>query len=278
MKILIPAFDDKKDLFKYLKLNKELIMTQKKSAMKIADCFNFTQFIFDPKSNAYKAVINNSPANVGEMTELKVKVVINTTNLLDSHDDVHIPGLWKKTLSENKSIKFLQEHMLMFDKIIADKTDLKAYTENYTWKELGFSYKGETEALVFEAKILKDRNPFMFDQYAKGYVDNHSAGMGYGAMALCVDSDESYYGAEKEAWDKYIEMVANRETAEEQGYFWAVKEARLWEGSAVPLGANFATPTLDNNMKTFEPGSPTQQPEPQSTPFDYAYLAKHFSN
>jgi hypothetical protein len=37
----------------------------------------------------------------------------------------------------------------------------------------------ETEALVFNVEIDKDRNDFMFNQYAKGYVKEHSVGMRY---------------------------------------------------------------------------------------------------
>jgi hypothetical protein len=37
----------------------------------------------------------------------------------------------------------------------------------------------DTEALVFNVEIDKDRNDFMFNQYAKGYVKEHSVGMRY---------------------------------------------------------------------------------------------------
>ena len=40
-----------------------------------------------------------------------------------------------------------------------------------------------------------------------------------------------------------------KETAIEKGYFWAVLEAKLIEGSAVVIGSNPVTPTLENNMK-----------------------------
>ena len=48
-----------------------------------------------------------------------------------------------------------------------------------------------------------------------------------------------------------------KEQAEEQGYFWAVTQAKLIEGSAVVLGSNPITPTLSN--KNDEPLKDTQQ-------------------
>ncbi|KKK49589.1 hypothetical protein LCGC14_3133520, partial [marine sediment metagenome] len=42
------------------------------------------------------------------------------------------------------------------------------------WSELGFDFEGQTQALVFESTIKKERNEFMFKQYAKGFVKNHS--------------------------------------------------------------------------------------------------------
>jgi hypothetical protein len=48
--------------------------------------------------------------------------------------------------------------------------------ESHKWKDLGFDFEGNTEALVFNVEIDKDRNDFMFNQYAKGYVKEHSVG------------------------------------------------------------------------------------------------------
>ena len=62
---------------------------------------------------------------------------------------------------------------------------------------------------------------------------------------------------EFEAWEKYYPMIANKELADSKGYFWAVKEAKMIEESAVPVGSNSITPTLENNMKS-EPEKSTQ--------------------
>lgn len=69
---------------------------------------------------------------------IKVKCAISPSNVLDSHNDVHIPNLWKKTLNENKYDLFLQEHDMVFNKVITDSVSgtLKVYTEMIDVKEL----------------------------------------------------------------------------------------------------------------------------------------------
>jgi hypothetical protein len=233
----IPQFETKKELFAWLIANKDLLISSKKAAIKKADGISF----FNIKEN----ITNKSVSKKADTeNELYRKLVINTTNYMDSHSDVHIPGLWTKSLQENKNILFLQEHEMEFDKLIAKGKDLKAYTENFNWIDLGYNKAGVTEALCFEAIIRKDINEDMFDKYLKNYVDNHSVGMRYIKMVFCVNDID--YGAENEAWNKYFPMLINQERATEQGYFWAVTEAKIIEGSAVLLGSNPITPTLNN--------------------------------
>ena len=187
---------------------------------------------------------------------IKVLAVINTTNYLDSHDDVHINGIWTKTIKENKRVLHLQEHKNEFDKIIASHSDLKVKTEIMKWSELGYNYKGETEALISDSNVKKARNSFMFEQYKNGWIDNHSVGMQYVKIALAVNDPEMK--EEFETWQKYIEVIANKEVAEKQGYFFAVTEAKLIEGSAVLRGSNDITPTLSVEEIKSEPSIATQ--------------------
>lgn len=242
----IPKFKSDKKLFKFLIENKEILINQKKSALKFADGINLGSSLLLPSIN----LANKSNAVDDNKTEIKVLAVINTTNILDSHKDVHIPGLWKKSLKENKRILHVQEHKSSsFDKIISSGEDLKAYTKLYQWKDLGFDVDGETEALVFDSIVKQSRNAYMFDQYKNGYVDNHSVGMRYEKITMCVNCED--YGAEYEAFNKYKEYIVNQDDIGK--YFWAVTEAKAIEGSAVPLGSNPITPTVstkqDNNTQ-----------------------------
>lgn len=224
--------------------NKDLIIAQKKNAIKRGD-FVMNVSLIEEKENANKA--EDISLSVENPTVLRAKLVINTTNVIDSHMDCHIQGIWKKSLQESKTLYLLQEHEMEFDKIISDsvKDELKAYTKVIAFKKLGFNYEGNTEALVFDTQIKQEVNPFMFDLYKKGRVYNHSVGMRYVKLYLCINSNESEYTAEKDNWNKYYPMVINKEVADEKGFFWAVTEAKVIEGSAVIKGSNEFTPVME---------------------------------
>lgn len=256
-------YTNQKDLFKFLKENKERLIAQKRFEMKKADAVSFQVTAFHPenKEEAMKAAENTELLLSKDI--IKVRSVINTTNLMDSHYDVHIPGLWKKSLKEQRNLYLLQEHQMKFDHIISD--NVTASAKKISWKELGLEFEGQTEALLFDSEIEKARNSFMFDQYARGYVKNHSIGMRYVQLFMCINSEEKYYIEEKENWDKYIGEVVNGDVAEAEGFFWAVTEAKIVEGSAVPLGSNYATPT-QSVKEYFEPPQGTQPDGPSTTP------------
>jgi len=229
----------KEQLFAHLRANKHLLIAEKKAATKFADPVEFLHFTIDAKGKAEKAQANPELLN---LAEFPVKVVINTTSIRDSHKDVHIPGLWTKSLKEKKGLFLLQEHQMKFDKVISDR--VTGYVQTMSWAELGYNFPGTTEALIFDATVEKDRNPFMAEQYAKARVNNHSVGMQYVKVELAMNSEAKFDQEEKAVWDKYIGLIANREEVEEDGYFYAVSEAKVIEGSAVVAGSNFATPTL----------------------------------
>jgi hypothetical protein len=247
-------FEDSKAVFQALKNNKEAIIASKKMQTKLTDAISFSPTVI-VKGETIKAI---NPEN---LENIKVKVVINTTNLLDSHGDVHIDGIWNKSVKEQRNLYLIQEHQMTFTNIISD--DVKATIDKTDFKTLGVDLDGGTEALVFETNIQKNRNSFMFEQYAKGFVKNHSVGMRYVSMDLAVNSDDEDFNQEKGIWDKYINKVSNKSEAEEKGYFWAITEAKIIEGSAVPVGSNWATPTLSteavNDTSKQEPSNDTQK-------------------
>lgn len=245
MKLDIPTFKTKKELFDFLVENKSLLESQKRSSLKEVDTI---PFYFIPELDV--KFVNKSSDESENPNEINVKAIINTTNILDSHGDVHIKGIWNKSLKENKRILHVQEHKSNeFDKIISSGEDLKASVKTYSWKQLGYDVEGKTQALVFDSVVKESRNAYMFDQYSKGYVDNHSVGMRYVKLAFAINSDD--YPEEKAVWDKYYEQIVNKADVDAQNYFWAVTEAKVVEGSAVPMGSNPITPTM--NIK----GEPT---------------------
>lgn len=253
-------FSSQTEMFKALIEHKSELLTLKKSVIKFSDELEYgaVEEITD-KEEAVKA---NNPITDPDITEIKVKVVMNTTNLLDSHGDVHIKDIWKRTLSHSNRKLHLQEHKREFDKVISD--DAEAYVSTVKWKTLGYEFEGSTQALLFNSTVKQSRNPLMFTQYKNGWVKQHSVGMQYVDIFMCMNTEEQWAKEYKESWDKYYPLVANKEDADARGYFWAVTEAKLIEGSAVLLGSNWATPTLDNNMKTAKAPSFESEPE-QST-------------
>lgn len=247
----IPKFAEKSELHKFLVQNKKTLIAQKKNIFKWGDGFAYVSAgDYGKKLNSVKQVNNQGTGSVqGLPSAIEVKAIINTTNWLDSHYDVHLPGLWDKSLSENKMIMHVQEHQSRsFEKIISDGDQLSAFVETLSWKSLGVSLNGKTQALVFDSTVLKERNEYMLNQYIKGWVKNHSVGMRYVNIVMCIDNPDN--GAEFEAWEKYYPMIINKERADELGFFWAVKEAKIIEGSAVPLGSNVITPTMSVEGKT----------------------------
>lgn len=246
-------FTDKEALFKALKDNKSVLIAQKKSQTKEADAFTLYPLVSAEQTsvkedlNELLAIKAISPVNPSEISTLKMDLGINTTNLFDSHNDVHLPGLWNKSLKEKRDLYLLKEHSMSFENIITD--DVKGMTKYVPWKELGADYEGKTQVLVFRVKVEKERHGFMFEQYAKAYVKNHSVGMRYVHIKLGINSEEEYFEQEKEIWDKYIDAIVNKEMAEANGFFWAVLEAKVIEGSAVPMGSNWVTPVMSMESK-----------------------------
>lgn len=243
-----PAYKEKQQLFDYLVENKSLLVAQKKSAVKNADGISYImpEEMLKEASNKAEAVISR------DASKLFVRSIINTTKLFDSHRDVHIDGLWKKSLSESKDNYLVEEHKFGFKGIISD--EVEAYTKLVTWKSINIPFEGSTEALIYDSILNKDRNEYMFEQYAKKRVKNHSVGMRYVKLFMAISSPA--YSEEFEAWNKYFDQIANKKEAEESGFFWAVTEAKNIEGSAVVRGSNWATPTQITEEKQ-EPGSTT---------------------
>ena len=270
---MIPTYENKADLFKWLKENKTFLLQAKKSQIKEADAVLFAQ-----GGSAPEAVNKAEAQTQTDPTKLQVKAVINTTNYMDSHDDVHIKGIWNKSLNEKKSYYLLQEHQMKFDKVISD--EVKASAVEISWSELGQNYEGKTQALVFDATLEQKVNPFMFEQYQNGRVKNHSVGMQYVKIQLAVNSEDKYFKDEKETWDKYVNEIVNREHAEEKGYFYAVTEAKIIEGSAVLVGSNRVTPTLNTSepSKSLTTEEPSNDTPTEVEKVDWTYILKNLNS
>ena len=248
----IGDFVSKEDFFRYIKDNKSKIVSEKKSAIKYADAIDFINVKAIEKSEF--AIKDNMSMDISDDGIITRNLVINTTNYMDSHLDVHIPNLWKKSISENPTTYLLKSHLRDFEYVITDSAI--PYVKNMNWTDLGLNSEGKTQALIFKAEISRERNEFMYEQYLKGYVKQHSVGMKYINIFFCVNSDDRYFIEEKKNWDKYYNEIVNKEIADKEMCFWAVTEAKLIEGSAVLFGSNPITPTLSKNKSSYTQDEP----------------------
>lgn len=191
-------------------------------------------------------------------------IVGNTYLWMDSHDDVHAKNVFSKSIKENKSIFHLHDHEFKLTSKVGEPKSV--YEKEISWSDLGVNKEGSTQALLMDTEILKDYNPQIFDAYKTNKINQHSVGMVYVKIDLAVNDAE--YEDEYKAWSDNIDSIGNKEVAEEKGYFWLVREAKLIEISAVLMGSNELTPTMQENKEeadkitsSIEPVITTQKTE-----------------
>lgn len=201
-------------------------------------------------------------SNADTETKLNRTIVGNTYMWMDSHEDVHAKGVFTKSIKERQdSIFHLHDHKFELTAKVGEPT--KVYEKELRWSDFGVSKAGTTTALLMDTEIIKDYNANVFNAYSKGKVKQHSVGMQYVKIDLAVNDSE--YEEEYKVWQDNVDNIGNKEVAEEKGYFWLVREAKLIEISAVLLGSNSLTPTLENKSEAVintsvnnEPSNDTQ--------------------
>lgn len=238
------TFSTQKDLFKYLVENKKDLLDLKKAAVKCTDVIGLTPVpIREIDAVKSKYLYEN---NEGKGT-LKRTIVANTYNWLDSHDDVHIPGIFTESIAQRGAkAPHLHDHKFELEARVGKP--IQFFEKEMSWRELGQGKTGKTTALLMESEIRRSYNEKVYDDYKNDEIDQHSVAMRYIKIALAVN-DEENYPKEYEEWQKHIKNIGNRQEAERKGYFFAVYEAALIEVSAVLLGSNELTPTLGNKSQ-----------------------------
>lgn len=263
MKIDISKFKSNKELHKFIIENKHDIIAQKKEEVKHSKGVPFSIGVIGKDNEALIAAKALAKADLDENV-IVVEAIINTTNLVDSHKDLHLPGIWNKSLKENNRRKHLQEHQTTFDKIIASGEDVVASAIDTTFEALGVkNLKGATQALLYKSTVRKERNPYMFNQYKNGWVEEHSVGMQYVKISTAVNDED--YKEEFSNWNKYYDLIANKSAVDNDGYFFIVHEAKEIEGSAVAYGSNYATPTYSVQNEGKQQQSTSQSEQPKGT-------------
>jgi len=235
-KELKKEFEDKQQMFAALKENRELIQAAKKAAIKFSDPVSL--------------VLKNKEATKAESEQAigigsKIFAVINTTNWLDSHGDVHIDGIWDVSAKDqNGKIYYIINHDLELGKVIA-YPGFDMSLPKLPWSDLGLNYPGTTQALIFEPTLTEATNKDALYAIVQKEAIQNSVRMQYISMTLCIDDDSDDFKQERENFYKYLPVIANKQDALDAGYFWAITEAKIYkEGSAVLFGSNESTPIL----------------------------------
>lgn len=255
MKIFIPelnkTFTNKAELFKELKSNESKLIAIKKAA------------IYESKSKGQFApfeLMKDTVSQKGQPFPMKsgyIYPVINTINYYDSHGDVHRPGIWNKSVSEQDGkLFYVMDHELKATSIIAWPQDVKPMVNVVSWAFLGRNYDGMTEALIYEIPSEKIVNESAKEIIKEKRPIQNSVRMQYVKLRLGINSNEKEYAENKIYFDSVYPDIVNKEAVDEAGYLWGIEEAKIIkEGSMVLFGSNDATPirypesVIDNSEK-----------------------------
>lgn len=232
------TFATKEELFAELRANVDKIIACKTSEI----------YKSHEKGNHFNGFISKLPGEETkagpQMKEGYCYPIINTTKYLDSHDDVHMDGIWNRSAKEqNGKLYYVADHEIKTNSIIAWPSDVNVMVKSVPWSWVGKDYAGNTEALIYEI----DKSAIV-NATAKQIIDSkrpvqNSVRMQYVKISLAMNSEDKNDVQYKANWDKWLDEIANKEVAIENGYFFAVEEAKIVkEGSMVPFGSNDATP------------------------------------
>lgn len=251
--ILFPDrdFSTKEEMFKEIKNNLSTIIDFKKSQIQkscdkgiAVSCKVINELKLDEES-----------AKAIQFDPEFYYIAVNTTKILDSHDDLHINGLWNKSIQEQQGKVYLTvDHDLEIDKIVVKKEYIEMFTATMSFASMGFKYQGSTQALIY--KFRKDR---IIHVKAKEWLESGdpieaSVRMQYVTIEFAMDSNNPEDSTEKGRYDTYISSIANKDDFDYIPYFFVIKEAKnVRESALVVAGSNHVTGNVTQQRKKEEP-------------------------
>lgn len=245
-------------LHKYLKTNKEALLSAKKSQTKYTDCLSHPitstkrEVVTQDKKETNKDDSSEAPETVTESKDsIDVTVVCNTAWFCDSQMDVLTGDSYTNSVkAKGNSIPHIADHKQSSTAHVGDVTAV--YTQEIALKELGLDQSGSTTALVMETTIRKDYNEDVYKFYDNGKINQHSIGLRYVDIQMAINNHTEEYKEELAVWNEYYPKVINKDLVDSKGYFWVVPEIDIIENSCVLFGANSLTPTLSVKSDQFE--------------------------
>lgn len=250
-------FETKEELFTELKKSSEIIMEQKKSLIqKSCDkgisvtCKSLDLLKFTDQLKGIK------------IDDDYYYIAVNSTRILDSHDDLHIDGIWKKSIKDQQGKNYLVlDHDLSIKSVVVRKEHIEMFTAKVPFSMIGKPYEGDTEVLVYKFAKTQIKDESVKEWLDSGDSIEGSVRMQYVTILLALDSNDPIDATEKKNYDDYIDQIANKNDYEYIYYFFIIKEAKnVKESSLVVFGSNSATGNISNN--TTEPVKTTQEQEP----------------
>ena len=242
-------FATKEDLFKALLANKDLIIKEKTSQI-YKSCEKGSTLSVSQESMT-KAL---ETTKAFKMDSNYYYVAVNSSDILDTHGDLHIKGNWDKTVKEQqKKVYLVFDHKLKRSEIIAMKEDIEMMTAEVPFSLIGKNYDGNSYMLIY--KVAKDKivNKDARNYLEKGYSLEASVRMQYVKIELAINSKDKESEKEKAIYDKYIGNIANAKDFKSIDYFWAVTEAKnVAESSLVMFGSNPATGMIQEQKEQKE--------------------------
>ncbi len=252
-KALNRDFENKTEMFKVLRIEKDEIISLKKKMIQksyekgisvIAKVLDISKL-----SEQVKAI---------KFDDRHYYIAVNSTRILDGHDDLHLDPIWNVTVKAQQGKNYLVDtHVLSIGTTIARKENIEMLVAKVPFSMIGKPYKGNTVILIY--KIPKDK---IIHEKAKEWLDSGddieaSVRMQYVTIDFAMDSDEKGDETWKRNFDKYHKMIANKEEFEEEFgeifFFWAVSEAKnINESSLVLFGSNSSTGQIIEDNKTKE--------------------------
>lgn len=265
------TFENKEELFKSLIDNKELLIKEKVSQI-YKSCEKGTTLNIS-QENIAKALETNKAF---KMDSDYYYFAVNSSNVLDSHGDLHVKGNWDKTVKEQqKKVYLVFDHQLKRSEIIAMKEDIELLTAEIPFSLIGKDYEGDTYVLIYKVAKNKIANKEAKEWLESGYSFEASVRMQYVKIELAINSKDKGSEKEKAIYDKYIGQIANTKEFKEIDYFWVVVEAKnVSESSLVMFGSNSATGTIQENKEAVidtsinsEPSNDTQEQKKNKVTF-----------
>lgn len=248
-KELNKEFATKEEMFKELIANKELLIKEK-----LSQTYKSFEKGLGLVANQESIVKALETEKAFKMDSDYYYFVVNSANILDSHGDVHVKGNWDKTVKEQQGKVYLVfDHNLKRSEIIAMKEDIEMFTAEVPFSLIGKNYEGKSYSLIYKVAKNKIVNKEAKEWLDNGYSLEASVRMQYVKIDLAINSKEEGDEKEKETFDKYIDLIANKSDYESIDYFWVVKEAKnVYESSLVMFGSNSATGVAQENKSEAE--------------------------